>query len=114
VASELRELVEPATAERIVVAISVVIALCGLAGGMVAGIVRGPFMRNFLRGAAVALLGPAVWALWRAYNAVEDAFGLDSAAALVLNLVVFVICGFAIGFAGCRLWKRLGGMHKET
>lgn len=71
-------------------------------------------MRNFLRGVAVALLGPAVWAAWRVYNAVEDAFGLDSAAALVLNLVLFVICGFAIGFVGSRLWRWLGGMHKEA
>ena len=112
--SELRELVEPAAAEKIVLAVAVTIALCGLAGGVVAGIVRRAFARNFLRGAAVAALGPVVWAAWRAYNAVEDVLGLDSAAALVLNLALFAVCGLAIGFAGSRLWRRLGGMHKEA
>lgn len=113
-AAELRQLVDPATAERIVLALAAFISLSGLGAGAVLGILRRSFARDFLGGVAVALLGPVVWLLWRVYNAVENAFGLDSVKALVVNLMVFVIAGFAIGAAGARLRRRLTSMRKEV
>jgi len=114
VAAELRELVDPATAERIVLALAALVVVAGLTAGAILGLLRRPFAPKFLGGAAAALLGPAAWLLWRAYNAVEDAFGLDSVKALVVNLVVFVIAGLAIGAAGARLRRRLISMSKEV
>jgi len=114
VAAELRQLVDPATAERIVLALAALMVVVGLGAGAILGLWRRPFGPNFLGGAAVALLGPVVWLLWRVYNAVENAFGLDSVRALTVNLIVFVIAGFAIGAAGARLRRRLTSMRKEV
>ncbi len=42
--------------------------------------------------------------MWVVYNAIEDALGLDSVAALLLNLVLFLAVGVAGGLLGRRFW----------
>jgi hypothetical protein len=48
---------------------------------------------------ALALLGPAIVGAWFVFNAIENAMGLDSLAALLLNLLLFSALGAAVGFA---------------
>lgn len=50
-------------------------------------------------GGVAALLFPAWWV----YNRIEDALGLDSVAALLINLIGFVILGVALGI-GWRVY----------
>jgi hypothetical protein len=57
----------------------------------------------------LAASGPLVWILWRAYNAIEDALGLDSLLALGINAALFLLVGTAIGF-----WLRAGEKRSET
>jgi len=49
---------------------------------------------------AVVLLGP----MWWVYNRIEDHFGLDSVAALLINVVLFCLLGAAVGLAFRQLW----------
>ena len=57
-----------------------------------------------LRGALLA--GGAVFAypLWLVYNGIEDHFGLDSVAALLINFGLFVVVGVMAGLALRRWW----------
>ncbi len=68
-----------------------VVALMGLA------LRRRPVV---VAGGATAILFP----LWLGYNAIVDALGLDSVAALLINIVLFV----AVGVAGGLFLRRLG------
>ena len=54
---------------------------------------------GMVRGLSVGLLGPAALGLWVIYNALEDHFGLDSVAALLINLVIFLAVGVLAGFS---------------
>lgn len=49
--------------------------------------------------------GPLAYVLWRVYNAIMDAFGLDSVDALVLNAAIFVCVGLALALARIWLWR---------
>lgn len=52
-------------------------------------------------GVILALFEP----LWLVYNAIEDAFGLDSIKALLINAALFI----ALGFAGRVAWLKWVG-----
>ncbi len=52
-------------------------------------------------GVILALIEP----LWLVYNAIEDAFGLDSIKALLINAALFI----ALGFAGRVAWMKWVG-----
>lgn len=52
-------------------------------------------------GVILALIEP----LWLVYNAIEDAFGLDSIKALLINAALFI----ALGFAGRFAWQKWVG-----
>jgi hypothetical protein len=54
----------------------------------------------------VALCLVLTWPLWLVYNRIEDHFGLDSVAALLLNLALFAVLGVALGFILRRVWPR--------
>lgn len=56
------------------------------------------------RGALLSGAVVLVWPLWLVYNAIENRFGLDSVAALLLNLALFAIIGTAGGLLMRRLW----------
>jgi hypothetical protein len=53
---------------------------------------------------AAALI--AVFPLWLVYNGIENHFGLDSVAALLLNLALFVLVGIGGGLALRRCWPQ--------
>jgi hypothetical protein len=56
--------------------------------------------KGLLLSAAAALLFP----MWLVYNRIEDHFGLDSVAALLINLVLFCIVGAVVGILFRRKW----------
>ncbi len=59
------------------------------------------------------LVGPAVWMLWRAYEAIMNAFGFASVAGLLLALALFAVVGIGAGWAAGRLWA-CGEKEKTT
>jgi hypothetical protein len=106
--NELKELVDEATAVRLVMGLAVALACGGVIAGAVAGAVRRTMRSSLLRGVLVGLLGPLVLALWWGYNAVIGVFGLDSVKGLLINMGLFVAVGAVVGLAGKRLWAKLG------
>ena len=60
------------------------------------------------RGALLAGCGVLLYPLWSIYNRIEDQFGLDSVAALLINLALFVVVGALAGLALRRLWPSEG------
>jgi hypothetical protein len=61
---------------------------------------RAGLRRGALLAAGVVLLFP----MWLVYNWIEDALGLDSVAALCINLVLFLAVGAASGWAIRKFW----------
>ncbi len=53
-------------------------------------------------GCAVAILA---WPLWMVYNRIEDQFGLDSVAGLLINLALFLAVGVGGGLLLRKLWS---------
>lgn len=53
-----------------------------------------------------ALAGALLWPMWRLFNAIEDALGLDSIAALALNAAIFLAVGLGFGLLVRRLEGR--------
>ena len=51
----------------------------------------------------LAASGPLIWVLWRAYNAIENALGLDSILAMGINAALFLLIGTAVA-----LWIKAG------
>jgi hypothetical protein len=56
------------------------------------------------RGALLSGCGVLLYPMWLVYNGIEDHFGLDSVAALLINLTLFIVVGALIGLALRRLW----------
>lgn len=71
--------------------------------------------QDWVRTALICAVGILAWPLWMIYNGIEDHFGLDSVAALLLNLALFVAVGVGGGFALRRLWSApLDTQHGDT
>src|SRR5437773_1592903 len=60
--------------------------------------------RGLLRGALLAACAALAWPAWLVYNAIEDHFGLDSVAALLINLALFAAAGTLGGLVVRRFW----------
>ena len=60
--------------------------------------------RALLRGALVAGCAALAWPAWLIYNSIEDHFGLDSVAALLINLALFAAAGTLGGLLVRRFW----------
>jgi hypothetical protein len=59
---------------------------------------------GLVRGALVAVVLMFAFPLWTVYNRIEDHFGLDSVAALLINLGLFALLGLIGGVALRSLW----------
>jgi hypothetical protein len=101
----MEELVTVEQAERAVALIAVVFPSAGLLIGAVVGAARRSLRRGLVIGLACGLLGPAIWLLWRMYNGIVGAYGLDSVRGLFVNLVLFVGIGLVVGI-GIGLVRR--------
>jgi hypothetical protein len=78
------------------------VALVAAAGLMILG--RTQKRQAFVRAALVSSIGILAYPLWLVYNRIEDQFGLDSVAALLINLALFVAVGVGGGFLIRKLW----------
>lgn len=98
-----RELVD---AGQVGVLLAVLSGLCLLIAPLSYSLHRrgGPSGAAWFKAALLALVGLLIYPLWLVYNAIEDALGLDSVAALLINLALFVGIGGAIGLAMRRFW----------
>jgi hypothetical protein len=70
----------------------------GIAGGSILGFLKKNTFSYVFRGLSLGLCGPLVSALWLAYNAIVNHFGIDSVKGLLLNLLLFILTGIVIGF----------------
>jgi hypothetical protein len=102
---ELREIVEIAAIERLFLMLAVLGPIAGLVIGTVIGRRRRRLREYTISGLLVGLLGTLNYLLWRVYNALTDANGLDSVKGLGINLALFVAVGTALGF-GYTVWLR--------
>ncbi|MBI5832001.1 MAG: hypothetical protein HZB16_06785 [Armatimonadetes bacterium] len=113
----MKELIDAQTVERALLALAVVGPLLGLLGGLGWSATKKAAVRTgALRGLAVGLSGPLVWLLWRLFswltrfqpaaNPEQDYFGLERVDILLLNTVIFVAVGAAVGLAVRRIRER--------
>jgi hypothetical protein len=91
------ELVNLAVVEQMIMLLAFGLPAAGLLIGLGWGARCRRPVPGALQGLACGLLGPAVWALWRIYNAIEDRYGLDSVKALFINLALFIVVGITTG-----------------
>ena len=99
-----RELVDAAQVGTALAVLSSV-ALC-LAVVLGAMLLRGGGRRSpgLTRAALLAAVGVLVYPLWAGYNSIEDRLGLDSVAALLLNLALFAVVGVGVGLLARPYW----------
>lgn len=106
----MKELISEQQAHQIVVLLSVLVTLGSIAWAAWASRRKGAdARRTWAYGWAFAALGPLLFALWVVYNAIEDHYGLDSVKALLINLVLFLIVGFAAGLVFRRIPRWAAG-----
>jgi Na+/proline symporter len=101
----MKELVTTEQAAAVIRVVAVALPPVGVAVGALAGARRRQVRQGLLVGLLAGLAGPAVWLLWKVYNAIMGRFGLDSVAGLLINTALFSAVGVAIG-VGIRLARR--------
>lgn len=106
---DMRELIDPDAAEKAMRILPVVVVVGGLLGGWVVGWLKKK--REYLvRGAFVSGVGVLAYLLWCAYNwhvrwdPQTGYSGLDKVRILLINLLMFVAAGLAVGWA----WSFIG------
>jgi hypothetical protein len=103
---EMREIVTQEQVEHVFLILAIAGPLAGLViGGLAARVAHrsSDSVRVLaLRGACWGLLGTANWLLWRLYNAITSVLGLDTVVNLVVNLVLFIALGGAVGWIFAR------------
>ena len=91
----------------------------GLIVGTCLGRARGAMRTQTIRGAAVGLLGPIIYALWRYYRWMvrlepESGYvGLHKPGVLAVNLGVFIIVGAILGLAYTRIFRGDASTRRE-
>lgn len=112
--TDMQELITVEQAERVIGILVIALPVAGL----VVGLVVGAAVRRVKLGLGIGLLsgasGPAIWLLWRMYNGIIAAYGLDSVKGLLINLALFaaigLVVGLVIGLAFRR--RRVVGMQR--
>jgi hypothetical protein len=74
---------------------------------------RGKTNEGARRGALLAAAGVLLFPMWHLYNGIENHFGLDSVAALLINLTLFALLGTGGGIIIGRHWPN-GFHHGDT
>jgi hypothetical protein len=102
--ADMRELIDPDAAEKAMRILPVVVGVVGLLGGLVVGWAKRS-REAFVRGAFVSGVGVLAYLLWCAYNwhvrwdPQTGYSGLDKVRVLLINLLMFVAAGLAVGWA---------------
>jgi hypothetical protein len=94
---DLREIVDTEQVSRLFALLAFLLPPLCLLSGWWYGSRRASPRRGAATGLFVGLLGPLNWALWRVYNVITDANGLDTTRNLIINLVVFLAVGAITG-----------------
>jgi uncharacterized protein YneF (UPF0154 family) len=94
---DLREIVDTEQASRLFSLLALLLPPLCLLCGLWYGGRHGNQRRGAVNGLLVGVLGPLNWVLWRVYNAITEANGLDTVRNLVINLVVFLAVGAVAG-----------------
>jgi len=102
-----RELVDAGQVGWVLAALSLIALLLAVALTLL-GRQRGA--PGLAKAGLIAAAVVTVYPLWAVYNGIEDYFGLDSVAALLLNLALFA----AVGIGGGLLFRRLWPAERET
>jgi hypothetical protein len=90
----MKELITEEQAGQIVLLLSVLVSTAGLGFGFwKSRRPGGPDRLVWAQALLGALAGPVLWIFWRVYNAIEDAYGLDSLKALGINFFIAVGLG---------------------
>jgi hypothetical protein len=101
---DMRELIDPDAAEKAMRVLPVVVVVVGLVGGWVAWQLK-KRREYFVRGTFVSGVGVLAYLLWCAYNwhvrwdPQTGYSGLDKVRVLLINLLMFVAAGLAVGWA---------------
>jgi hypothetical protein len=96
-----RELVDAAQVGMLIAGLSALALAVVIGLGIRARANAGPAV---VKGALVSVVLAALFPLWLVYNGIEDHFGLDSVAALLINLALFAAVGTGGGMALRRFW----------
>jgi hypothetical protein len=96
-----RELVDAA---QVGTAVAVLSAVAAVGGAILLVMSRRQRSGGLLKAALLLLATALLFPMWLIYNRIEDHFGLDSVAALLINLVLFCVVGVAVGIAMRRFW----------
>lgn len=106
---DMKELIDERLVEQVILLLGVAGPVIGLVVGVLVGPRRGlTAAQGALRGLGLGLLGTLVWVLWRLYSYLvryepapdpsQDYFGLERVDVLLLNVVIFVAVGAAVGW----------------
>jgi len=99
----MQELVTVEQADAVIRLLAWAGPVAGLVAGLIAGAVRGRIAAGAIRGLAVGLLGPIIWAMWLLYsylvryNPETGEAGLHSVVTLALSALIFLVVGIALG-----------------
>ncbi len=99
----------PASVEKGMALLAVGGPLVGLIIGIVLGAHEHYTQRKAVAGLLVGAVGTAIYGLWRLYNVITDALGLDSVANLVLQVIMFAFLGAMLGVAIIKISVLLSG-----
>ncbi len=110
----MKELVDPAVVEKVMLYLAVAGPLVGLTCGIAVGWRTRRVLPATVGGTLVGLLCPAAFGMWRLYGAVTDALGLDSVVNLVVQLALFAVSGCILGVAAYGLNTLFRGVQPRN
>lgn len=99
----MRELIDSKSVERILLFIAVAGPLMGLILGSLLGAHERIAARRVVAGILLGSIGSLIYGMWKVYNLITNAFGLDSVANLGLQLVLFAALGAILGVVVIRV-----------
>ena len=108
----MKELVDPKAVERVLLFVAVAGPLVGLILGALLGAHDRCAARRIIAGVLLGGIATLIYCMWRLYGVITNALGLDSAANLCLQLIVFAILGAILGIGILKTseqLKKLGG-----
>jgi hypothetical protein len=108
----MKQLVDPDSVERVLLFVAVAGPLVGLIVGALLGAHEKCAARRVIAGVLLGGIATLVYWMWRLYGVITNAFGLDSAANLCLQLVLFAALGALLGIGILKTseqLKKLGG-----
>lgn len=106
----MKQLIDPNSAERVLLFVAVAGPLMGLIFGALLGAHTRRARRSVIAGVLIGGIGSLIYGMWRVNCVITNALGLDSVANLGLQLVLFAALGAILGAVILRvslLLKRL-------